>query len=237
MPVSEDWASIFRKETGIIVNVQGGGSTNGINQVKLGNVDIGASSRELSEEEEVGLRKIEVGKDALAIIVHPSNKLNDISSEQLRKVFSGEIKNWKELGGTDRAIQIINRESGSGTRSTFEELVMCPHNVDKKTCPQMILSAIVLNSNAEVKHQVELIDDSIAYLSFGFLDEKVKPLSFNQVEPSDKEIENGSYPLSRSLYYLVKETNSSEEVKSFLEFISSEEAESALLKEGFLPVD
>ena len=124
LPVSESWAAAISAKTDLIVHVQGGGSTSGINLVKAGEVDIGASSRTLSKAEKQDLDVIEIGHDALAIIVHPENKIQNISTEQLKGIFSGKIKNWKELGGNNRAIQVINRESGSGTRSTFEDLIM-----------------------------------------------------------------------------------------------------------------
>ncbi|MDJ0625825.1 MAG: phosphate ABC transporter substrate-binding protein [Candidatus Caenarcaniphilales bacterium] len=237
LPISEDWASIFYKEKKVIVNVQGGGSTNGVNLVKSGQVDIGASSRELSEEEKDGLELVEIGKDALAIIVNNQNDIKEITSEQLRKVFTGEITNWKELGGKNRTIQVINRESGSGTRKTFEELVVCPKNLkEKSACNEMILSAVVLNSNAEVKKSVELIADSIGYISYGFLDDKVSSLSLDGIEPKEDEIKSGNYPISRSLYYLVKDKEKSPELSEYLDFITSNEAQEVLYKEGYLPV-
>lgn len=236
LPISEDWASLYNKEKGILVNVQGGGSTNGINLVKSNKVDIGASSRNLSEEEAVGLKKIEIGKDALAIVVNPSNPIEELSTEQLVKIFSGQIKNWKELGGADKPIQVLNRESGSGTRSTFEELIICPHHAKSKDCPQMILTAIVLNSNAEVKRSVQLIPDSIGYISFGFLDETIKPLNLDGITPIEDEVKSGAYPLARGLYYLVNEKNQSELILDFIEFIHTPEAQEVLTKEGFLPV-
>jgi phosphate transport system substrate-binding protein len=238
LPISEDWAGLFQKKTGIIVNVQGGGSTNGINLIKAGKVDIGASSRNLSEEEEIDLRKIEIGKDALAIVVHPSNSIAAINTDQLKKIFSGQIKNWKELGGSNRPIQVLNRESGSGTRSTFEELIMC-FSKDKNhpKCEKMELSSIVLNSNAEVKRSVMAIPDSIGYISFGFLDNNVKALVLNGISPLEDEVRAGKYPISRGLYYLLPaHKQSPETVNEFLAFIKTPEGLKVLANEGFLAV-
>ena len=240
LPISEDWANLFHRETGIIVNVQGGGSTNGINLIKANKIDIGASSRNLSEEEEEGLRKIEIGKDALAIVVHTDNAIAEISTEQLRKIFSGKIKNWKELGGANRPIQVLNRESGSGTRSTFEELIMCfPKDQNTSTkCERMELSSIVLNSNAEVKRSVMAIPDSIGYISFGFLDNNVKALVLNGISPIEDEVRAGNYPISRGLYYLIPSQKQSPEiVHKFLAFIKTPEALQVLSNEGFLAIN
>ena len=236
LPVSEDWANDYYRKARVLVNVQGGGSTNGIVLVKTGKVDIGASSRALSDEEMKGLRKIEIGKDALAVVVNVNNKVDNISTEQLRGIFAGKIKNWKEIGGEDKPIQVVNRESGSGTRTTFEELVMCPHHGDKRHCPEMLLSAIVVNSNAEVKRTVELVPDSIGYFSFGFLDETVKPLSLNGVSALEEEVHAGNYPLARGLYYLVRADNKSKTVADFIAYIMLPEAQVALSHEGFMSV-
>jgi phosphate transport system substrate-binding protein len=234
LPISEAWAAAFQSKTGVIVNVQGGGSTSGINLVEQGEADIGASSRNLSPTEEEGLTKIEIGKDALAVVVHPSNPVSNITLEQLRKIFTGQITNWHQLGGPDRIIQIINRESGSGTRTTFEELVICPQ---KTNCPGMTLSAIVLNSNSEVKRSVNLIPDSIGYVSFGFLDKNIKSLHLDGIEPTEAEIIAGHYPVYRSLYYLIKQSNRPEHLEQYLQFVKSSEAQSLLAKEGFLTIN
>jgi phosphate transport system substrate-binding protein len=252
LPLSEDWAAAFFKKYKTIVNVQGGGSTTGIKLVKEKKVDIGASSRDLSKEESENIELVAIGKDALAVIVNQQNPVSNLSNQQLKKVFSGEITNWKELGGPDRSIQVINRESGSGTRKTFEEIVMCFHS-DTKTkakasntktsdskgsCSSMVLSAVVLNSNAEVKKSVELIKDSIGYISLGFVDERVKSLSLNGISPLAEEIKNGQYPIARTLYYLLPEGEKKKrsEVKKFLEYIQSEEGQKILEHEGYLPV-
>lgn len=235
LPVSESWASAINQKSNLIVHVEGGGSTSGINLVKSDEINIGASSRNLSEKEKENLELIEIGHDALAIVVHPNNEVENISIQQLKDVFSGKIKNWKELGGNNRIIQVINRESGSGTRSTFEDLIMCP---DKKVkCSEMTLSAIVLNSNSEVKRSINSIPDSIGYISFGFVDKNVKALSLNGVAPKEENIHNNTYPIFRSLFYLVKSDSLSKPVQEYLDFVLSIEGQQLLKKEGFLAID
>ncbi len=227
---------MYNKKTGTIVNVQGGGSTSGIRLVRLREVEIAASSRYPSPEEQKSLRRIQIGKDALAIIIHPSNNLTNLSLNDLRDIFAGKVTNWKEVGGPDKKVSVINRESGSGTRSTFEELVMCPQHKDTSNCPEMTLSAIVLNSNSEVKRSVNQIDGSIGYISFGFLDSTVKPVALNGVKPTESEVQNGRYPIFRSLYYLIREDAHNKALKDYLDFVLSPEAQKVLLREGFLPV-
>ncbi|MDX1918768.1 MAG: phosphate ABC transporter substrate-binding protein [Candidatus Caenarcaniphilales bacterium] len=234
LPISESWAALYKEKSGVLVNVQGGGSTNGINQVRSAQVDIGASSRELSPEEKIGLRLIKIGKDVLVVVVNNKNRINNISSDKLKDIFAGKITTWKSLGGPDRTIQVINREPGSGTRKTFEELVMC--DTAGKNCVDISLSSIVLNSNSEVKRNVSIIEDSIGYVSHSFLDESVKGLSLDKIEPSDENINSDKYPLSRSLYYLVREDLKSKPVEDYLDFIKTESAQEILIQEGYFRV-
>ncbi len=237
LPISERIASAFQKSKGVIVNVQGGGSSTGINSLREDKVDIAASSREPSAEESEGMKTITIGKDALVIIVHPTNMTKGLTAEQLKLIFSGQIKNWKAFGGPDRDIQIINRESGSGTRTTFEELVICP--CPGKDCAVNSLASVVLNSNSEVKRSVQLIHDSIGYISFGLVDDSVKPLAIDEIVPTEENIINHKYPLTRSLYYMVKETKltSSPDLNDFLAFIKTPEAMEIMRQEGFIPVE
>lgn len=242
MPVSEKLAKFFKTKTGINVNVHGGGSTGGINAAKIGTADIGASSRELNEKEKGNLKQIVIGKDALAIIVNKSNTVNDLTPDQVRGIFTRRIKNWKELGGPNKTIQVINRESGSGTRDLFEDVIMQIMLVDKtkKTVP-IALDSIVNNSNAEVKESVKLIPNSIGYISVGYVDDSVKVLSVDSVTPSQESIFSGEYKLVRNLYYLVKDdgdksNENDKKIKSFLGYVLSKEGQSLIVQEGFLPV-
>lgn len=236
MPLSEKWAKTFKNKTGINVNVHGGGSTGGINAAKIGTADIGASSRELNENEKGQLKEIVIGKDALAIIVNKSNRVNDITLDQARSIFIRRIKNWSELGGKNKPIQVINRESGSGTRDLFEDIVMQIMLKDKtrKTVP-MSLDSIVSNSNAEVKESVKLIPNSIGYISIGYIDDSVKVLNVDSISPTQENILSGRYQLVRKLYYLVKDDKDSK-VRQFLDYILSKEGQSLIMQEGFLPV-
>ena len=236
MPLSEKWAKTFKNKTGINVNVHGGGSTGGINAAKIGTADIGASSRELNENEKTELKPIVIGKDALVIIVNKSNIVGDISLDQARGIFIRRIKNWNELGGPNKPIQIINRESGSGTRGLFEEVIMQIMLKDKtrKIVP-MSLDSIVNNSNAEVKESVKLIPNSIGYVSVGYIDNSVKVLNVDSIAPTQNNITSGKYRLIRNLYYLVKDDRD-EKIKSFLGYVLSKEGQSLIMQEGFLSV-
>lgn len=237
LPVSEKWAKEFSNKTGVIVNVHGGGSTGGIKATQQGTADIGACSRELTVFEKQNLKQIVIGKDALALIVNKKNPIKNLTLDQIRGIFVGRIKNWKELGGEDKPIQIVNRESGSGTRETFEEVVMQIMLVDKtKKFVPMSLKAVVNNSNAEVKETVKLVPNAVGYVSIGYVDNTVKSLTVGNVEASPKNISSGKYQLVRNLYYLVKNEND-KKIKEFIGYILSKEGQLLITQEGFFPVE
>lgn len=234
LPILESWSKIFQSRGGIRLNVQGGGSTNGINLAMHDQADFGASSRDLRDSEKETLEIIPFAKDALAIIVNKSNPVDTISLEQLQKIYSGEITNWQDLGGEDKPLKFINRESGSGTFSCFNKLVMCPK--DDEQCVYMSLKAIVLNSNVEMKKSVELIDNSIGYVSYGFLDDTVKPISIDGIPLSLDNIYNRSYSLARDLYLVRNKQNKREVADFFQREVFTELFQDDILKQGFIPI-
>ena len=124
-PLAEQLATEYvGNRDDIQVNVQGGGSGMGIRSVSQGIADIGTSSKELSAEDSVGVETVELGKEGIVIGGHNSNTINDLSTDQINQIFSGEITKWKELGGPDEEIHVVTREEGSGTRDAFESIVM-----------------------------------------------------------------------------------------------------------------
>lgn len=236
MPVSEKWAKSFKEKTGINVNVHGGGSTSGIKATKIGTADIGASSRELNQSEKENLNQIIIGKDALAIIVNKTNPIENITIDEAREIFTGRINNWSVLGGPNKPIQVVNRESGSGTRDLFTEIIMHIMLADKtKKVVPMSLRSVVNNSNAEVKESIKLMPNSVGYISVGYLDSSVKALKINSIPSTSENIYSGKYPLVRNLYYLFKE-DKNKTLKEFLAYVLSKEGQSLVKKEGFLPV-
>jgi len=182
------------------------------------------------------LKQIVIGRDALAVIVNRSNPIDSITVDELRGVFARRVKDWREIGGLNKPIQVVNRESGSGTRSIFEEVVMQIMLKDKtrKVVP-ISLDSIVNNANAEVKETVKLIPNAIGYVSIGYVDSQVKVLKIESIEPSYENIHSGKYKLVRNLYYLVKEKKDSK-VTKFIEYILSKEAQGIVEEEGFLPI-
>ena len=208
------------------IYVQGGGSTAGIEAVKSQAAKIGMSSRSLLPDEE-NLYAVTIAKDAIAIIVHPKNPINDLSLPQVKQAFSGKIRSWKELGGPAHPIILVSREEGSGTRESFQKFVMESEEIS--------LESLVQDSNGAIRQVVSNDPNTIGYISLGLVNEKVKVLKISGVEPNVTDIENGTYTLVRPFLFVFNGEPAGE-AKSFLEFVLSPAAQNLLSKEGLVPV-
>jgi phosphate transport system substrate-binding protein len=208
------------------IYVQGGGSTAGIEAVMNRAANIGMSSRNLTDGEKT-LYTVTIAKDAIAIIVHPQNPIQDLPLEQIHEVFSGKIKNWKELKGSSHSIVLVTREEGSGTRESFQKFVMGKEDIN--------LGALVQDSNGAVRQVVASNHHAIGYISLGLVNEQVKTLKISGVEPDLTNIEEGKYTLVRPFLFAFNEEPTGE-AKSFLEFVLSPLAQKLLFKEGLVPV-
>lgn len=208
------------------IYVQGGGSTAGIEAVRTRAAQIGMSSRSLITEEK-DLYAVTIAKDAIAIIIHPKNPVQDLSLDKVRQVFSGKIRNWKELGGYPHPIVLVTREEGSGTREAFQKLAMGKEEIS--------LEALVQDSNGAIRQVVSSDQNAIGYISLGLINEKVRPLKISNVEPSLNNIEKGRYTLVRPFLF-VFDGEPIGEAKSFLEFVMSPEAQKLLSKEGLVTI-
>ena len=203
-------------QPGVNVNYTGSGSGAGITNVLNGSVDIGLSSRALkAEEEEQGAVAHVVALDGVAIVVNPENTVANLTVEQIAKIFSGEITNWSEVGGADAEIAVFGRESGSGTRGAFEEIVgvedACVYTNEYSSTGDMV-GAVAGNPNA------------IGYASLSAVDESVIAVSVNDVAPSEATVKDGTYEIQRPFVMVTKEgTELSEAAQAFLDYATSAE--------------
>jgi len=228
MPFSEKLAERFKiDQPQIIVDVQGGGSSAGIQACLNKTVDIGMSSRELKGDEKV-LKEIVICHDGIAIVVHPRNPIRNVSIEKIRDIYAGRVTNWKQLGWIDRQIDSVSREEGSGTRGAFEELVMTKAEISDRI--------MVQDSNGSVKEVVATDPYAIGYISLGVVDSKVKALSVGGIAPTTRNISAKKYRIVRPFLYLSNgELNDSAGL--FVKFVLSREGQSILKKEGLVPVN
>ncbi|MDP2269058.1 MAG: phosphate ABC transporter substrate-binding protein, partial [Deltaproteobacteria bacterium] len=219
MPFTEKLAEYFMLgNANVIVNVQAGGSTAGIQACMNKTVGIGMSSRERKPEEK-SLHEIIICFDGIAIAVHPTNPLRDLKINQVKDIFSGKIRNWRELGWIDRKIDAVTREEGSGTRGAFEELVMKKEEIDEGT--------MVQDSNGSVKEVVATDPYAIGYLSMGMVDRRVKTVAVDSVTPTVENVKLKKYKIVRPFLYLTRgepNTNS----KPFIDYVLSREGQNIL---------
>ncbi len=202
----------------ITVNVQGGGSTAGGTAALSGAADIGALSRELkSAELDNGLIPVVIAKDGIAVVTHSSNSVDELTIEQVAKIFTGEIKNWSEVGGSDKPINAINREASSGTRGAFKDIVLGKEKEFDETL-------ITQGSTGSVKTAVQSDPNAIGYISLGSLDQNVKPVKVNGAEPTVSNILSGSYAVARPFNYATKGEPSGL-TKWFIDFALSEKGQ------------
>ncbi len=224
-PFSEVLAEKFmEKNPNVKVNVQGGGSSQGIEAALSGVAEIGAISRDLKDEEKAkGLTAIPIAIDGVAVVVNPLNKVADLTAEDVKNIYLGNIKNWKEVGGDNAPITVVSREEGSGTRDAFSDKIMNKEDI--------VNSAVIQNSTGAVRTAVAGDKNAIGYISIPKVNNEVKAVSLNGVEPTEVNVKNGSYPLSRTFNYVVK-GQPGELAKAFIDFVLSEEGQSIIAEEG-----
>lgn len=212
----------------VTVTVEYTGSGAGLESLASGSVDIGNSSRHLKDEEVAGgaVENV-VAIDGIAVIVDPANSVSDIPADKLAAIYKGEITNWSELGGNNEAIVVIGRESGSGTRDAFEELLEV-----KDACKY----AQELDSTGGVKAKVAATPGAIGYVSLDVVDESIKAVSIDSVEPTEANIIAGDYLLSRPFVMATNGEISAQNdlVKGWFDYISSDAGKDVIKSAGLI---
>ena len=204
------------------------GSGAGIQAASEGRCDIGLSSRDLKDDEKQTLTQTVVAIDGIAIIVNPQNKAEDLTVEQIGKIYTGEITNWKEVGGEDHPIVLIGREAASGTRDGFESITKTK---DKCKYTQE------LTSTGDVIQTVSGNENAIGYASLASVKDSVKVLKVEGVTPSKDTIQNGSYKIQRDFVLVTKKDGKlSDEAQKFFDFATSAQADDLIEKAGAIPV-
>ncbi|MBN2420011.1 MAG: phosphate ABC transporter substrate-binding protein PstS family protein [Deltaproteobacteria bacterium] len=199
-PIAEKIAEFYKSENpNVEIEISGGGSGNGIKAIIDGTTDIGNASRFIKEKEVQyafgkGVYPIpfRIAYDCIIPVVHLKNKVSNLSLEQIRQIFTGDIKNWKELGGGDMPIKVLSRDSSSGTYEVWNKKVMNDMNV--------FPGAQLESSNGDVVKTVAVNENAIGYIGLGYLTKKVKSIKVDNIEGSSKTTLEGTYPISRPLF-------------------------------------
>ncbi|WDV44201.1 phosphate ABC transporter substrate-binding protein [Clostridiaceae bacterium M8S5] len=236
-PVATKLAEAFSKQkNNVKIDVQGVGSTHGVKAANDGIANIGMASRNLkSGEKEWGLTQHIIAYDGIVITVHPSNEVSDIDVETAQKIFSGEIKNWKEIGGKDEDILVISREAGSGTRGAFESIIkLYKKNSDGKKISTVVKDALIADSTGAVMANISKKENSIGYISLSYLNDSVKGLKLDGIVASIQSIKDSKYKLARPFLFVTKgEINDT--TKEFIDYVLSD-AGQKIISEKLIPV-
>ena len=230
IPVMEAVAKrITQAYPDVRISIAGGGSGVGIQQVGEGLVNIGNSGRAPTQEEitRYDLKLFKWAIDGVGVVVNPHNTIKNLSQDQLKAIYSGRAKNWKELGGDDHAITVYTRDEASGTREVFWEKALGKADITTK--------ANFVVSNGAMKTAVANDPHAIGYVSVGHMDETIAAVALNDVIPSLETVRNGTYPISRGLF-----SNTRGEptglTKKFIDYLFSKEGQALAAEKGFIPV-
>ncbi|MBI5524081.1 MAG: phosphate ABC transporter substrate-binding protein [Desulfarculus sp.] len=235
LPVAQKAAEVFmKKNPQVNVTVAGTGSGDGIKAIIDRTCDIGNSSRQMKDKEQalakekgVDVKEFTVALDCIVPVVNPVNPVKDLSMAQLKEIYTGKIKNWKEVGGEDKPVVVVSRDSSSGTFEVWNEMVLKKERVR----PDAQLQA----SNGAVAQAVAGNKYAIGYVGIGYLNPKVKALTVGGVMASPETARNKTYPVARGLYmYTCGEPQG--QTKAYLDFVLSPEGQKLAQGEGFVPV-
>ena len=235
LPIMQTMVETYmKKHPDVAITISGGGSGNGIKALLDKSTDIAMSSRELKESElalakERGLapKPLAIAVDAVLPIAHPENPVTGLTRVELQAIYSGNIRNWKEVGGPDKTIVVVSRDTSSGTYEAWNELIMGK----EKVAPSALLSA----SSGAMLQTVAKNKLAIGYDSYGYLNPSVKALKVNGIEGKPETAANGTYPVSRKLW-IVTAGEPQGAAAAFIEFIMSAEGQAIVAKSGAVPV-
>ncbi|MCX7885917.1 MAG: phosphate ABC transporter substrate-binding protein [Verrucomicrobiae bacterium] len=225
-PFAEKLAGEFmRKRPDLTITVQGGGSAVGIQSALSGAAQIGVADLVELPAEARSLTSVVVAWDGVSLVVHPSNPVDNLTTEQIRGIFNGTIRNWREVGGRDAPITVVSREAGSGTRASFEQIM---------GGIRLTKDAVVQDSNGTVRETVANDPNAIGYLTHGVVNPKVKALKVDGRECTTEAIRAGDYRLVRPVFFLVKGALAGA-VREFVDYVLSAEGQEIIRKNGLIP--
>jgi phosphate transport system substrate-binding protein len=235
LPIGQATAEAYmKKDANVNISISGGGSGNGIKALIDKTTQIAMSSREMKKEEielakskSVNPVEHKVAIDALTPVVHPSNPVANLTTEQLSLVYQGKIRNWKEVGGKDLQIVVISRDTSSGTYESWQEKIL--HK--EKVTPRAQLQA----SSGAVVQAVSKNRFAVGYVGIGYVDKSVKALAVNGIVANDANALKGTYPISRPLYYYT-DGQPKGAVADYIKFVTGPEGQKIVKREGFVPL-
>ncbi|WP_432463579.1 phosphate ABC transporter substrate-binding protein [Agarivorans sp. QJM3NY_33] len=235
--IMEILAENYQSTHNDVVEVQSTGSSAGIRAVKEGTSMIGMSSREVQDDElNADTKKVVMAQDGIAVAVNKANAVQNLSIEQVKKIYSGEIKNWQEVGGADQAIVAVTREVGSGTRGAFEDIMGLTRKINGVTVTAISPRAQVASGNGAIKTLVANNVNAIGFISLGSVDDSLTALNIEGVAANKANIQAGHYEIARPFILLVN-TDPAPEAQQFVDYIMSDAGQTIVAEHGYIEVN
>lgn len=221
----------------VVIEVQGTGSSAGIKSATDNTSMFGMASRELKDaEKKLALKETVIAKDGIALVVNNTNTIDNLSVEQIAKIYRGDVKNWSEVGGENKPIVVVTRDTASGTRGAFEDIMGLKRKVNGITVSAISQRAQVGNGNGVIKTIVSNNPFAVGYISLGSIDSSLKALNVDGVTPSSEAVASGKYPVARPFLILNKEDKTSPAADKFLGWILSVDGQKMVSSHGYVPV-
>jgi phosphate transport system substrate-binding protein len=236
-PIMEVLGETYAKSKDVTIEVQGPGSSAGVRAAHDGSSDLGMSSRNLKSSEKAdNIKEVVIARDGIAVVVHNNNTVSDLSKEEVSKIYKGEITNWNQVGGENKPIVVATRDTASGTRGAFEDIMKLKKKINGIKVSAISQRAQVASGNGQLKTIVANNPFAIGYISLGSVDGSVKPLSIDNHKPSVEAIKSGEYGVQRPFLVVYKEGRPSKAALDFLTWVKSADAQKIVADKGFISV-
>ena len=230
-PLMEKIAEKYEEEnSNISIEINQTGSSAGIKDAMDGISQIGMSSRDLKDEEASKVKSTVLAYDGVAVITNTSNPIKELTIEQIRDIFTGKITNWNQIGGNDSPIVVVSRETGSGTRTAFEEGVGYSEE-------ELVKTATISKGNGDVKTTVSTNENAIGFVSFEYLDDAISAININGIKPTAENVKAGSYVLSRPFLAVTNEQYITEDTKNLIDYITGKEGQQIVKDNKLITID
>lgn len=236
LPITQKAAEEYRKQNKVSITIEGSGSGNGIKALIDGTCNIANSSREMKEKElqsakekGIAVKEIAVAVDMIVPVINPGNPVKNLTMDQLKGIYDGTIKNWKQVGGKDENIVVISRDTSSGTYEIWHEKVMKNADVAK--------DALLQASNGAIVSAIAGNPKAIGYIGYGYIDKTVKALTVSGVEPTLENGKSGKFPVSRKLYMYVDQNKVTGEAQKFIDYLLGVDGQKLVTEAGFISIN